>query len=114
MAHKWHEIQDMPDEQLIAGYDAAAEHTSGGLNYWRDELLHRQQMRAAQAQWEQADDVRRLTVELRDLTKEVRDMTSDIRALTATMKTIANRALVISGTAVVVSLLAIFASRGGS
>lgn len=81
MTLKWHDIQSMPDEQLIAGYDAAAEHAGGSLNYWRDELLHRQQMRAAQAQWEQADNVRQLTVELRDLTVEVRDMTRSLTTM---------------------------------
>lgn len=100
MAHKWHQIQSMSDEQLIAGYDATAEHTSGGLNYWRDELLHRKQMRAAQAQWEQADDVRRLTVELRELTVEVRDMTKSLRAMALV-------SLVIGVVAVTVSVIAV-------
>lgn len=81
----------MSDQDLIAGYDNAAANTSEGLNYWRAELLHRRQMRAAQAQWEQANDVRRLTVELRDMTKS--------------MKQIALGALLMSGIAVVVSLV---------
>ncbi len=82
MAFKWRELEAMDDEELIAAHDKAAEHTVVGTAYYRDELVHRRQMRAAQAQWEQAEEARRLNERIAVLTDSIRRLTVWLVVLT--------------------------------
>lgn len=75
MAFKWGELEAMDDDELIAAHDKAAEHTVVGTAYYRDELVHRRQMRAAQAQWEQAEEARQLNERIVSLTQSIRRLT---------------------------------------
>lgn len=82
MAFKWGELEAMDDDELIAAHDKAAEHTIVGTAYYRDELVHRRQMRAAQAQWEQAEEARQLNERIVSLTQSVRRLTVWLVVLT--------------------------------
>lgn len=82
MAFKWGELEAMDDEELIAAHDKAAENTVVGTAYYRDELVHRRQMRAAQAQWEQAEEARHLNERIVLLTQSIRRLTVWLVVLT--------------------------------
>lgn len=82
MAFKWGELEAMDDDELIAAHDKAAEHTVVGTAYYRDELVHRRQMRAAQAQWEQAEEARQLNERIVSLTQSIRRLTVWLVVLT--------------------------------
>jgi hypothetical protein len=76
MLQSWAETQAMSDEELIVAYDKTAGHTSVGLEWIRDELTSRALMRAAQAQWEQAEEIRTLTRTLTTLTRWIAALTA--------------------------------------
>ena len=85
MSYKWNELAQIPDEELIAAYDQAAEHTAVGINYFRDELVWRRQQRAAEAQWEQAEEAKALNAKIVLLTESIRSLTLLLFGLTAVM-----------------------------
>ena len=73
-APKWDEVQQM-DDDLRRRYDTAAEHTVVGTAFWREELLFRGQMRAAQ-------EAQALNVEVAKLTRSIERMTRWLVVLT--------------------------------
>lgn len=99
MSFKWHELEAMDDESLIAAHDKAAEHTVVGTAYYRDELVHRRQMRAAQAQWEQAEEAKRLGERVADLTASIRRLTIWLVVLTVAVLAATVVAVVVTASA---------------
>lgn len=93
MAMNRHDLDQMSDAELIAAYDRTAASTSIGLNYWRDELLHRRQMHAAHVQLQQAEQTAELIQDIRDhaaqtanLTRDMREQSSQTTSLTKEMR----------------------------
>ena len=98
MSFKWQELEAMDDEALIAAHDKAAEHTVVGTAYYRDELVHRRQMRAAQAQWEQAEEAKRLGERVAELTASIRRLTIWLVVLTVAVLAATIVAVVVTAT----------------
>ena len=48
-AHKWADLKELSDDELIAEHDAVAEHTAVGTQHYLDELRYRQQACVAEA-----------------------------------------------------------------
>ena len=42
-AHKWADLKELSDDELIAEHDAVAENTAVGAQHYLDELRYRQQ-----------------------------------------------------------------------
>ncbi len=74
-APKWDEVQQMSDDELRRRYDTAAQHTVIGTAFWREELLFRGQMRAAQ-------EAQALNAEVAKLTRSIERMTRWLVVLT--------------------------------
>lgn len=85
MSHKWNDLKTLSDEQLIAAYDAAAEDTAVGINYYREELVYRQQEKTAAAQLAQATEARALNDRIARFTLWLTIMTAVMVLLTAQM-----------------------------
>lgn len=58
----------MPDQELQERFDAAAANTITGTNTWAEFLVYRATMRAAQAQWDLAEDTKALNARVATLT----------------------------------------------
>ena len=61
MALTLSELRGLSDDELVERYDAMAQSTSPGLNFWIQELLRRDSLRLANANLEHAREVARLT-----------------------------------------------------
>ncbi len=48
-AHKWADLKELSDDELIAEHDAVAENTAVGTQHYLDELRYRQQACVAEA-----------------------------------------------------------------
>ena len=45
--HKWADLKNLSDDELIAEYDVRAKHTGVGTQFYADELRYREQSRVA-------------------------------------------------------------------
>ncbi len=69
MSTRWERLSRMSDEEVVAAYDDAAEYSSGGLAFWRDEIWRRESAR-------QTTTIRRLTWVLTVLTIAIAVLTA--------------------------------------
>ena len=71
MSYSWRELKALSDEQLVEAHDRQALSTEVGVNYYLEELRHRDQRTIAESQQRIAEGVLRLTERITFLTKVI-------------------------------------------
>lgn len=76
MSYSWKGLKALSDEKLIEAHDGQARNTATNVNYYLEELRHRDQRRIAECQQRVAEEVKRLTERIACLTKVILALTA--------------------------------------
>lgn len=82
MSFSWKELKALSDEQLVDAHDWQAQRTAINVNYYLEELRHRDQRRIAERQQRIAESQQRIAEEVLRLTERIAFLTKVIVALT--------------------------------
>lgn len=83
MSYSWKELKALSDKQLVEGHDWQAQRTATNVNYYLEELRHRDQRRIAESQQRIAESQQQMAEEVLRLTKQIACLTKVILVLTA-------------------------------
>lgn len=82
MAHSLTQLKQLTDQQLDELYDETAKRTSVGLQFYRDEIAHRENERQTQAMLEMTEKMLTISERMDTMTSQMVTMTRVVVLLT--------------------------------